>query len=311
MLFSTTSGSRQMFHKGIRTAGGGNASSEVNKSIESLLDQFLEVVTRKVTALGLLRAVVRSMLSCSIVNVLDREHLFVAAQKHIGMPDTVSIHHSDKVFTLDQIFESARWEFGFDDPFVVQFPAVLLSQPAAAREAAIEVIADEHIRAERTRVERENNMVQVRPIWGPAAYPVDSRLAFVLMPFTNELTAIYSTFIKPTIEDPSFGLVCRRADDIKSNSAIMQDIWKSICEARLIVADLSGLNPNVMYELGIAHTVGKETVLIYQTGEDVKFPFDLAHIRRIEYTNDALGGKKLVDELKATLQSVLLPSVAR
>ena len=76
-----------------------------------------------------------------------------------------------------------------------------------------------------------------------------------------------------------------------------------------MIADLSGLNPNVMYELGIAHTIGKETILIYQRGGEVKFPFDLAHIRRIEYTNDALGGKNLVEELRATLTSVLAPTV--
>jgi predicted nucleotide-binding protein len=129
------------------------------------------------------------------------------------------------------------------------------------------------------------------------------------MPFASDLTSIYTTLVKPTVEDPRFGLVCRRADDIKSNKAIIQDIWKSVCEARLIIADLSGLNPNVMYELGIAHTLGKETILIYQRGENPKFPFDLAHIRRIEYANDAIGGMKLVDDLRATLESVLSPTI--
>ena len=89
----------------------------------------------------------------------------------------------------------------------------------------------------------------------------------------------------------------------------MQDIWKSICEARVVIADLTNLNPNVMYELGIAHTVGKETILIYQKPtEKIKFPFDLSHIRRIEYVNDAVGGQKLVQDLKDTLKNVLDPN---
>ena len=71
------------------------------------------------------------------------------------------------------------------------------------------------------------------------------------------------------------------------------------------------MNPNVMYELGMAHTLGKETILIYQRGGDIQFPFDLAHIRRIEYVNDALGGKRLVEELRATLSSVLSPTIKR
>jgi len=85
---------------------------------------------------------------------------------------------------------------------------------------------------------------------------------------------------------------------------------KSICEARIVIADLTGLNPNVMYELGIAHTVGKETMLIYQKTENtLKFPFDLAHIRRIEYENTAPGGKKLENELRETLVNILNPKI--
>jgi hypothetical protein len=64
-----------------------------------------------------------------------------------------------------------------------------------------------------------------------------------------------------------------------------------------------------MYELGVAHTLGKETILIYQRGAEIKFPFDLAHIRRIEYENTALGGRTLEEELKATIEHVLAATV--
>jgi hypothetical protein len=63
-----------------------------------------------------------------------------------------------------------------------------------------------------------------------------------------------------------------------------------------------------MYELGMAHTIGKETILIYQRGrESPRFPFDLVHIRRIEYEDSATGGKELETELRATLQNLLRP----
>jgi hypothetical protein len=52
-----------------------------------------------------------------------------------------------------------------------------------------------------------------------------------------------------------------------------------------------------MYELGMAHTVGKETVLIYQKDRQIVFPFDLMHIRRIEYVDNALGRKRLKCDL--------------
>lgn len=297
-----------MLHKGTRTVGG-DVPGELSSKINGVLDQFAEIVVAKVEAARVRRAVVRSMLTCNTINVIDSHHLFVAAQKSLGMPSTLSLYHPGESSSLQDIYDAARWEFGFDSPFVVQFPLEALDQAPDARRAVLEAIADEHIRSEIARIEREMNIVQVNPIFGPASFAIDPHLAFVLMPFTSDLTLIYNTLVKPTVEDPRFGLICRRADDIKSNKTIIQDIWKSICEARLVIADLSGLNPNVMYELGVAHTVGKDTILIYQGGQDLKFPFDLSHIRRIEYTNDAIGGKKLVDELRATVESVLSPVV--
>ncbi|RLI79160.1 hypothetical protein DRP05_05005 [Archaeoglobales archaeon] len=58
--------------------------------------------------------------------------------------------------------------------------------------------------------------------------------------------------------------------------------------------------------MGIAHTVGKETTLIYQRKEkEIKFPFDLIHIRRIENEDTALSGKKLENDLKETVKTIL------
>ena len=60
-----------------------------------------------------------------------------------------------------------------------------------------------------------------------------------------------------------------------------------------------------MYELCIAHTVGKDTIIIHQRRPNLKFPFDLAHIRRIEYEDTAEGGKRLERILSQTLDSIL------
>ena len=174
----------------------------------------------------------------------------------------------------------------------------------------LEFRADEHIRSEFARVERELSMIQISPIFGAASFSIDSKLAFVLMPFGGDLDKFYENVIKPTVEAPKYGLVCKRADTVFSTQAIMLDIWKSICESRIIIADLTGHNPNVFYELGIAHTLGKDTILIYRKGRNnKKFPFDLFHIRRIEYTNDAVSGQKFINDLQATLEAVLKPPV--
>jgi hypothetical protein len=130
--------------------------------------------------------------------------------------------------------------------------------------------------------------LRISPIFGSTNVEVDPKLVFVLMPFNDEVTAVYESIVLPSVEEK--GLTCRRANDFSSNKAIMEDIWKAICSSRLVIADLTGFNANVLYELGIAHTVGKETIMIYQKKENIKFPFDLSQIRRIEYENSAAGG---------------------
>ena len=297
-----------MFHKGTRLTGG-NMPGEEQGRVTTLLDEFVDEVASRVQAVRIRPAVVRSMLPCSLLIVLDSRSLTVVAQKQLGMPSTSAVDRRDAAFSAQDMLQAGKWELGIDDPFAIQFPAELLGQPKDIRAPVLSAIAGAYIQSELNRVHREMNVIQINPIFGPASYSIDPRLTFVLMPFTDELTQIYNTFIKPTVEDPKFGLVCRRADDVKSNRAIIQDIWKSVCEARLIIADLSGLNPNVMYELGMAHTLGKETILIYQRGGEIKFPFDLSHIRRIEYDNNAVGGQKLRDELAGTIQAVLAPVV--
>lgn len=296
-----------MFHKGARLSSlTETIGKDAEQKLNNMLDQFIEIVSAEVNKREIRQAMVRSILPCHIFIVFDEKYVWIGAQKEIGFPSTRARVLLTALFSMESFLEGLKYDIGFDDPFIIQFPRELLYQSNEERAAILTAIAQSHVEAEFQRVQRQMNIIQINPIFGAAEYSIDPRLAFVLMPFTDDLTEIYQTFVKPTVE--TFDLVCRRADDIKSNKAIMQDIWKSICEARIIIADLSRLNPNVMYELGIAHTLGKETILIYQESEtETKFPFDLSHIRQIRYKNDITGGKRLERELKETLNSVLSP----
>lgn len=149
-------------------------------------------------------------------------------------------------------------------------------------------------------------LIRIDPLFGPPTFLPNPQLCFVIMPFTDELTQIYERIIKPTVE--AHNLACMRADDIRTNQAIMHNIWKSVCEARMIIADLTLGNANVFYELGIAHTVGKETILISQR-EERRRPFDVLHLRTIIYEDTALGGDHLRRELSATIEAVLNPAL--
>ena len=104
--------------------------------------------------------------------------------------------------------------------------------------------------------------------------------AFVIMPFDEELEPVYTQFIKPVLEDEGFDV--ERADNIESQQNIIKDILNKIRSSDLIVADLTDLNPNVFYELGLAHAFRKPVLLLTQSIDEV--PFDLKSYRLLEYS---------------------------
>ena len=106
--------------------------------------------------------------------------------------------------------------------------------------------------------------------------------AFVLMPFSSQFDDLYAGFIKPALEGEGFEV--KRADDIQSTQNILKDIFEGIASSDLIVADLTESNPNVFYELGIAHSFRKPTILLTQSIEEA--PFDLRAYRLIPYSRD-------------------------
>ena len=127
-------------------------------------------------------------------------------------------------------------------------------------------------------------------------FEVQQNLCFVLMPFRSNFNRLHHGHIKPVLEKAGFEVL--RADDIYTPSVIIEDIWEYINKARFIVADVTGRNPNVFYELGISHTLGKETVILTQNDNDV--PFDLRHRRYFKYDDDENGWKSL----RITLEKV-------
>lgn len=129
---------------------------------------------------------------------------------------------------------------------------------------------------------------------------IEPALASAMMPFDAGFNEIYAS-IQQAAADA--GLRCRRADDIWENAAIIQDVVALIDRSRIVVCDCTGRNPNVFYEAGIAHTLGREVILITQNEQDI--PFDLRHLRYIRYLNNAEGRAALATALQARMQTIL------
>lgn len=92
--------------------------------------------------------------------------------------------------------------------------------------------------------------------------------------------------------------------DIYGTGKIIDQIWRGNQSARVLVAELTGRNPNVLYELGLAHALRKPVVLVSSNKDDV--PFDVQHVRVIYYDkNDPFWGQKLIEKVSENILSAL------
>jgi hypothetical protein len=126
---------------------------------------------------------------------------------------------------------------------------------------------------------------------------------FVMMPFAEPLGSYYTKIYEPAIRKA--GLNPKRADDdIFGTGKIIDQIWAGINSARVLVAELTGRNPNVLYELGLSHAIKKPVVLVSANENDV--PFDVKHVRVIYYDmTDPFWGSKLIDKVAENILSAL------
>ncbi|GAB3597150.1 hypothetical protein [Microbacterium tumbae] len=133
----------------------------------------------------------------------------------------------------------------------------------------------------------------------PTHQLVEPDLVAVMMPFGASFQPVYDA-LKAGVE--AAGMRCLRADDIWERDHIMDDVLSLIWRARVVVADLSGKNPNVFYETGIAHTLGRDVILVTQALDDV--PFDLRPIRTLQYLNNGEGRHALAEGVGRRLHTL-------
>lgn len=106
------------------------------------------------------------------------------------------------------------------------------------------------------------------------------KFCFVLMPFAKEFNDVYNLGIEPACK--AAGAYCERLDKQIFTEPMLERIYNQISKADLVIADMTTANPNVYYEVGYAHALGKKTLLIISAAEEI--PFDLKHFPHIVYS---------------------------
>lgn len=125
------------------------------------------------------------------------------------------------------------------------------------------------------------------PFFEDRTFPINARLCFVIMPFAEQWSPRIYREIRETVENRcNLEYECRRADDFYGK-VVLGDIWQRMNEASFIIADLTNQNPNVFYELGLAHALGKDVIPILQNGHTI--PFDQQPFRILFYEDNSDG----------------------
>lgn len=145
---------------------------------------------------------------------------------------------------------------------------------------------------------QSSGRIAVRNVRAKTQEPV----CFVVMQFTEEYNALYTEVIRPTCEEFKYKVI--RADDFHTGGLIIDDITRSIRECAIVIADVTPNNPNVFYEVGFAHGIGKPTILLSDRKRE-QLPFDISGFRTLFYDN-TIGGKTVVEErLRHHLEAIV------
>lgn len=153
------------------------------------------------------------------------------------------------------------------------------------------------------------NGMWVHPIFRAKELTIDQNMCFCVLPFNDDRLEIFDDIIKPTLEDKFKINVIRSGNIFKPNLNIMESVWTYINQAAFIIADLSDRNPNVFYELGICHTLGKSVITLcdeksYKDDYGEKLPFDINAINTIFYKNSGAGPQRLVQEIEKNVRAL-------
>jgi len=149
-------------------------------------------------------------------------------------------------------------------------------------------------------LERRTEMI-VKPVFGNIDYSINPNSIFLIMPFGEKWSNDTFDVIQDIANTTNYKLI--RADNLFEPSVIIDDIWREINKAEIIIADITIHNANVFYEIGIAHTLGKRVILIRKDdGQDA--PFDIKLWRYYNYNLSPIKVKEFKEQMIALINKM-------
>jgi hypothetical protein len=284
---------------------GGNASEGEQEKLKQLIIQLAEYVAQVLEQNGIARFAFPLFRPFNAVFAITQEKVFIISSPLAGgiaILRFLDWRDAPEV-NLQQAIVEVQRQLGWHDISSLEFSSIFLSMSSQERQPELRELAQNLTEQIKTQIMHAQRKVTFNPIFRTPIEELetDPNLCFVLMPFRPEFNRIYEEILKPVIQKA--GLKSLRADEVFSPTPIVEDVWIQIAKARFIIADVTDKNPNVFYELGLAHAIGTPVIIITQNKGDV--PFDIAYIRYLIYTDNEAGWQKLKNELTKAVSSII------
>lgn len=285
------------------TMSNGNLDNTTQDKLKKFFVILDKSIREKTQQQGLMPNMVKFLhpINFVVFETINDIKIIATNQNVGGVPHVSFQDFKTQNITLEQCAYLVQRDLMYQNPFGISFDKNILQMNEEMQKLEANKIAESYINQEILEIEKLNNIVRINPIFNGRDFLINKKLAFMLSPFSEPFNTIFSDHIKPCVEKID-SIKCFRADNIYDNKPIIDDIWKSINEAGVIISELTGRNPNVFYETGIAHTIGKEVILITQDINDV--PFDLRHLRCIVYEYTPRGIQLLETNLENTIRQI-------
>lgn len=288
----------------IMYSSGGNLPGDLQEKLRKIFESIDNNIPFNAQYNGVSMKDVRiahplNYLVCVSVNTT----IIIATDKNVGTPSIRYIGSLNTIpYNKKELINEVERALGYEDIFTIEFPtAYILYKDDNEMSTNAALIAKTYLDDVKYQLSIRDKMLTQKSIFNNNDFIINDQLVFVVCPFKEDFDAIYDDQIRPVVES-ELSMQCIRADEIYSNGPIIEDIWRLINEARVIVADMTERNPNVFYEVGLAHAIGKDVILLARDVNDI--PFDLRHLRTIIYKNDFRGQKALYESLKKTIQNL-------
>ena len=129
-------------------------------------------------------------------------------------------------------------------------------------------------------------------------------IAYVIMPYAKEYERVYRNLIKPAVEQCD--MVCKRTDKDSNGGHVISSVIHDLTENDVVIADISGCNWNVAYELGIRHAMCQKGTIIL-CNDSTQFPFDISGYDIINYATDWLDldlDDEIIDKIVSRIKKI-------